>query len=95
MKRRYVLKNKKRFITMILLLIVISFFTGLIVSAGAESEIINRDYKTIKVEKGDTLWEIAVKHGQNMDPRAYIYEIKKVNNLGNSFIYAGQELLLP
>jgi len=97
MKKRYVLKNKRRFVTMLILLVAVSVSAGLIVTAGADTELQSdgSNYRKIKIEKGDTLWEIAIKHGQNKDPRVYIHEIKKLNNLESSNIYAGQELLLP
>lgn len=94
MKRRYRLINKKRFATMILIFILASVFTGFIVSAGASSPQV-KEYKVFKVEKGDTLWEIASEYSRNSDIREYIYNIKKLNKLSGDIIYEGQVLLLP
>jgi hypothetical protein len=94
MRRRYRLKNKRRFATFVLLFILASVFTGFIVNAGASSPQDN-DYQVFKVEEGDTLWEIAAIYSVNSDIREYIYNIKKLNKLSNDTIYAGQILLLP
>ena len=41
--------------------------------------------------KGDTLWKIAEKYKlENQDPREYIYEVKKLNNMTSASIYEGQ-----
>ncbi len=94
MRRRYRLKNKRRFATLIIVFVLMSVFTGFVVSAGASSPVVN-DYEVFKVTKGDTLWEIATDYSQNYDIREYIYNIKKLNNLNGDTIYAGQVLLLP
>ena len=46
------------------------------------------------VERGDTLWSIAVKHYAG-DPRDAIYRIDRRNHLGSSTIVPGQRLVLP
>lgn len=95
MKRRYVLKNKRRFATLITLFLMISIFAGLIITVEATSNESFESYKKITVQKGDTLWEIALRLDSESDPRVMIYKIKKLNNLENSYIYEGQELLIP
>ncbi|NLX77785.1 MAG: LysM peptidoglycan-binding domain-containing protein [Clostridiaceae bacterium] len=91
--KTYRLKNKKRFFTFLLLLFsVIVLFVGSVVSAG---ENLKKEYKTVTVRQGDTLWGIASEHRGNMDIRQYIYQIKKINNLEDAIIYAGQKLNLP
>lgn len=94
MKRKYVLKNKRRFAVIVMLFSLITIFTGLMVNAGAVSQTQNAN-NIIYVVQGDTLWEIALDYAQNSDPRLYIYEIKKLNRLEGDKIIAGQELLLP
>lgn len=94
MRRRYRLKNKKRFAIFILVFILASVFAGFIVSAGASSPQVY-EYKVFKVEKGDTLWEIASDYSRDSDIREYIYSIKKLNKLSGDIIYEGQVLLLP
>lgn len=94
MRRRYRLKNKKRFACVLVLFTLITVFAGLMVTAGASSQgQVVHDY--VVVSQGDTLWEIASTYGKGMDPRAYIYEIKMLNKLTSDNIYAGQQLYLP
>ena len=92
MKKSYVLKNKRRFTTFIitvLLLILAVFYTNTVY--GYEEP----TYKVITVKQGDTLWDIAIKYNNNDNIRKYIYEIKKLNNLSNVEIYEGSLLKLP
>ncbi len=58
-------------------------------------------YHTLYIDSGDTLWSIANNEREN---NAYyenksvsyiVHNLKKVNNLSNSNIYVGQELLIP
>lgn len=92
MKRRYFIKDKKRLfaiVVMLTLIISVTFFASR--AFGYE---VSR-YDTVRVAKGDTLWDIAGKYRKNGDIRQYIYEIKKVNNLQNSVLYEGSELKIP
>ena len=93
MNRKYALRNKKLFTAFISLLTILIISTGIIVNAGTTQT--QNIYKTIRIVNGDTLWEIASEHAQNSDPRAYIYEIKKLNQLEGDIIFEGQELYLP
>ena len=89
----YRLKNKKRFLTFIIITFaVIMLFVGSVVSAGKN---VSREYKTVTVRQGDTLWDIAGKYRGKTDIRQYIYQIKKVNNLDDAIIYVGQKINLP
>ena len=48
------------------------------------------------VETGDTLWSIAAEYkpeGRRMDE--FVYEIKKLNDLESSLIFAGEILMIP
>jgi hypothetical protein len=47
--------------------------------------------ETIMVHSGDTLWSIAKEHGHG-DPRAYISDIMRINDLDDAVIYPGQML---
>ena len=45
------------------------------------------------ISSGETLWSIAQKYkNPEEDTRQYVYEIKKLNNMTNSTIYAGQTI---
>jgi len=94
MRRRYRLKNKRRFAAFIIFIVMVTVFTGMIANAGATSNV-KQEYKTVKVKSGDTLWEIATVYNDDKDIREYIYNMKKLNNLESDIIHAGQVLLLP
>jgi len=93
MKRRYYLKNKKRFAISILLAILIVFTFLYVASVYGYKEKIS--YNSVYVKKGDTLWDIAEKYKQSGDIRKYIKEIKKINNLESSTIFEGDILKIP
>lgn len=92
MNRRYVLKNRKRFIIVIAALVIIITTLICTMAVYGYKEV---QYKTIQVDRGDTLWSIAEKYSGNSDIRKYIYEVKKVNNLPSSQIFEGDELIVP
>lgn len=53
--------------------------------------------KTIMVDSGTTLWNIAnnvCKKNENLNIQNVVLHIKKLNNLQDSMIYEGQELLV-
>ena len=55
----------------------------------------SREVHTIVISSGDDLWSIAEYYKPSwMDPREYIYEVKKLNNMSQSYIYAGEQLLI-
>lgn len=84
------IKNKFKFIRSIAILIflLIAFFNISVAKSNEEAEIIS-----YTVSKGETLWSIAEEYKtKNEDPRQYIYDIKKLNNMDNSNIYEGQIL---
>jgi multidrug efflux pump subunit AcrA (membrane-fusion protein) len=47
------------------------------------------------VAPGETLWTIAARVNPDIDPRAVIEEIKALNVIEGSEVYAGQVLLVP
>ena len=47
-----------------------------------------------QVQKGDSLWDIALKYDSN-DIDNFLLEAKKLNNLQNSAIYEDQILIIP
>lgn len=91
MKKKYVLKNKKRFSIFISVLVLITLTTILTNTAYGFKQ---PRYNLVTVKQGDTLWDIA-KRSNNNDIREFIYEIKTVNNLSNSEIYQGAVLKIP
>lgn len=93
MKRRYILKNKRRFYSIIIFLVTVMLSSFWAVSAHDEGN--RHEFKIIRVESGDTLWNIAREQNPNGDIRKFIYEIEEVNNLRSSTIHTGDELKIP
>lgn len=84
------IKNKFKFIRSIAILIflLIALSNISVAKSNEEAEIIS-----YTVSNGETLWSIAEEYkAENEDPRQYIYDIKKLNNMDNSNIYEGQIL---
>lgn len=53
-------------------------------------------YRVIQVQSGDTLWELAGKHGDpGRDVRETIEVIRNVNGLKDSHLMPGQKLKVP
>lgn len=95
MKKRYKLKNRRRFmITMaVFLSVIISVFLFATTKTKGYSEI---KYKEVVISNGDTLWDIVVEnYGSNSDIRKKVAVIRKANNMTDSEIFAGQTILLP
>ncbi|MCR4434362.1 MAG: LysM peptidoglycan-binding domain-containing protein [Clostridiales bacterium] len=92
MKKRYVLKNKRRF-TLFAAVILTLVFALVFAPASYGDKTVS--YQKIQVKKGDTLWGIAEKYNQRGDIREYIYQLKKINNLKDSSINQGSLLVIP
>ena len=92
MKKKYVLKNKKRFSIFISILVLITLTTILTNTAYGFKQ---PQYDLVVVRNGDTLWDIAARSNTNKDIREFIYEIKTVNNLAGSEIFQGAVLKIP
>ncbi|MDP4092764.1 MAG: LysM peptidoglycan-binding domain-containing protein [Bacillota bacterium] len=92
MKKKYVLKNKKRFCTFIIILTVLAIT---VFTAGISYGYKDTPNQKVVVSSGDTLWGIAEKYNQGSDIRETVYEIKKLNKLESSDIYIGQKLIVP
>ena len=91
--------NCKRIVKSIILLLFVIFIFSLIINRASLSHQ-EREYKTIYVSQGDTLWTIAAElqkedFYKGKDIRNIIYELKKANSLTSSTLYVNQELLVP
>ena len=52
-----------------------------------------RTIETVRVAPNQTLWQFAEEYKPDfMDTREYIYEVKELNNLSDSYLYVGDEL---
>lgn len=92
MKKKYVLKNKKRFSTFVISILI---FISVMAFANSAYGYQKARFKEISVKPGDTLWSIASKYSDNSDIRKYIFDIKRINNMKSSNIYTGAVLLIP
>jgi len=92
MKRRYVLKNKPRFFSVITIALILITTPLFVVSTYGQGE---QNYEVVRIAKGDTLWGIAEKYNTKGDIRKYIYDLKILNNLESSQIIEGSELKIP
>ena len=54
----------------------------------------NNGLITYQVQKGDSLWDIALKY-DSKDIENFLFETKKLNNLENSKIFEDQILIIP
>ena len=94
------IKNVKKFIRSILIVLGIILALSLIISKASYSHR-EKTYKTIYVSEGDTLWNIAKsnqkdnQYYKNKDIRYIINDIMKINNLENSSIKINQKLEIP
>jgi LysM domain-containing protein len=44
---------------------------------------------------GETLWSLAHEVSPDRDPRDFVYQVRKLNDLDTSTIFPGQRLILP
>ena len=74
---------------------LVSLFGIATASAKASNEASNSTTTQIVVAPGETLWTIAARVNPEIDPRAVIEDIKALNVIEGSEVYAGQVLLIP
>lgn len=92
--------NFKKFLRSIII-ILLAIFALSIVFAKSSLSHREKEYITISVINGDTLWNIAEnlqnnnEYYSNKDIRYIISDIKNINNLTTSNLYIGQELIIP
>jgi LysM domain. len=80
------------------LIFVLSFTAGSFLSNAEtdDKEVMFKYYKSILIENGDTLWSIAMEHkAPDMDTKALVAEIKKMNGLSSDHITTGNYLVVP
>ncbi|MCP3775655.1 LysM peptidoglycan-binding domain-containing protein [Paenibacillus sp. MZ04-78.2] len=83
-------------ISVILLLFVGSTVSAWVGNGNAHAKGVAPVQAYVVVHQGDTLWSIASSHAaKGQDLRAYVFQLRKLNNLKNVTIYEGQKLLLP
>jgi hypothetical protein len=76
-----------------LLPIVVAFF--LMSTRAAQADATGPTTAVVKVEAGQSLWDVAIAIAPNEDPRSTIWTIKALNGLETSEVQAGQALVVP
>ena len=78
----------------IVILILVSIIMSIVVLKTSGN--VPENHKEIRIEKGQTLWEIANKHNsQENDIRKLIFDIKELNELNSAMLQPGDTLLIP
>ncbi len=67
----------------------------LIGARAAQADATGPTTAVVKVEAGQSLWDVAVAIAPNEDPRSTIWTIKALNGLETSEVQAGQALIVP
>jgi hypothetical protein len=67
----------------------------LIGTRAAQADATGPTTAVVKVEAGQSLWDVAVAIAPDEDPRATIWTIKALNGLEKSEVQAGQALIVP
>ena len=75
-------------------LTIFSLVTTPIIKSNSLNIPTNNGLITYQVQKGDSLWDIALKYDSN-DIENFLFEAKKLNNLDNSAIFEDQILIIP
>ncbi len=97
-------KSFKRFIAKFFLTIaVVACVVTIVVlctdktAQAGESLSLNKYYKTVCINYGDTLWNIAEAYngGSNREVAECVSEIKQINKLKSDSITAGMKLIVP
>lgn len=94
------IKNIKKFIRGIFIILGIIFLLSLIFVKSTLSYT-TKEYITIFVKSGDTLWSIASDMQENnsyykgKDIRYIIGDLREINELKNSMVYVNQKLKIP
>ena len=67
----------------------------LIGTRAAQADASGPNSAVVKVEAGQSLWDVAVAIAPNEDPRSTIWTIKALNGLETSEVQEGQGLIIP
>jgi len=97
---KFKIVNIKKFVRSVLIIVGIVICIGLFIGNISFSHV-EKQYKTIYVDSGDTLWSIAKEQKENnsyyeeKDIREIVDNIKAVNKLSGSNINENQKLIIP
>jgi len=95
--KRYRIANKFRFITSMVIVMLLGFaIMTAFLGFGRATASDKRSFVTVRVEQGDTLWDLASAYGPgNYDIRRVVYEIEQINNVSASTLQPGQLITIP
>ena len=84
----------KEKIALFIFLVFFAYITTPIIKSNSISNNKLSNITSYKVEKGETLWTIALKNDvKNVEE--FIFNTKKINNIQNSRIFVDQILIIP
>ncbi len=92
--------NFKKFIRSIIIILLVIIGLSLLISKSTYSHG-EKQYKTVYVSKGDTIWSIAKNNQESndyykgKDIRYIMNDISKINNIEKSNLKIDQKLLVP
>ncbi len=97
MNKKYRITSKFRFTTFLVIAILCIFtIIGTLTGINTANSSSMAAYNMVKVESGDTLWDIASEYGpDNMDLRQVVYEICDLNEISADQLEAGQNIIVP
>ena len=84
-----------RRVVALLALLPIALTFLLIGTRAAQADASGPTTAVVKVEAGQSLWDVAVAIAPDEDPRSTIWTIKALNGLETSEVQAGQALIVP
>lgn len=98
--RKIKIINKKKFVFSVFMIFITILGISLLfcTSSYSSGEV---KYKEVEVISGDTLWSIAREENRNnsyyegKDIRFVVYEIDKLNNIGNNILKEGDKIKVP
>lgn len=95
--RRYKLKNRKRFYSVIAVFVTLIFLGLILITSESVLGDNLQKYDYVTVQNGDTLWEIAAKYNDSKynDLREFVYVIKKENGIFGDTLVPNQSLKIP
>jgi len=101
MRHNFRFRRLRKFNCLITLLAIIFIFNLICggfgnKTANAEEVQAPREYVTVQVRSGDTLWDLVNEYyDYDCHIRKAILEVRELNNMESSTIYIGQSLIIP
>ena len=87
--------NVRSSLRLAIIILVAGVFLGLVAPALFASGDPVPERRTHVVQAGETLWGLAKVHAPGEDPRRFVFEVQRLNDLDGVVIQPGVTLLLP